>query len=57
MLIRKGKEISSIFHKNRSIQAIYHNSELIWEAIRSCFGNGLWKSEKPWLGKDAWKLN
>lgn len=28
---------------------------VIWEAVRSCFGSGVWKGDRPWLGKDAWK--
>ena len=27
----------------------------IYEAIRSCFGSGIWRSDRPWLGKDLWK--
>ena len=53
----KNVEISSIYHNKKSIQVVYRYSKIIWEAIRSCFGNGLWKSQKPWIGKDAWKLN
>lgn len=27
----------------------------IWEAVSSCFGSGVWRSTKPWKGKDKWK--
>ena len=27
----------------------------VWQAIRSCFGAGYWRGDKPWRGDDAWK--
>lgn len=23
--------------------------------FRSCFGSGVWRAEKPWIGTDKWK--
>lgn len=46
---------------NRPIAAIYQGARLVWlpiyNAIKSCFGSGIWKSDKPWLGGDLWKNN
>ena len=28
---------------------------LLWQAVRSCFGSGLWKGAKPWLGSERWR--
>lgn len=25
------------------------------KAIRSCFGSGVWRGDKPWIGTDKWK--
>lgn len=34
---------------------VYKGTKLIWQAIRSCFGAGYWRGDKPWFGTDAWK--
>lgn len=44
--------------KNGAIKAIsyvYYGTNLVWQAVRSCFGSGIWVSEKSWLGDEAWK--
>lgn len=28
---------------------------MVANAVRSCFGSGLWVSAKPWLGEEKWK--
>ena len=42
-----------------NIGAIYKGTQLVWRtvysAIKSCFGSGTWKSDKPWLSTDTWK--
>jgi len=44
-------------HKNRwkSATAIYRGAQLVWMAIRSCFGAGFWVNERPWLNNEGWK--
>lgn len=45
----------------RSIGAIYKGSQLVFltvvNAIKSCYGSGLWIQDKPWLDDDYWKNN
>ena len=45
----------------KNIGAIYKGTQLVWRtiysAIKSCFGSGTWKQDKPWLGDNAWKNN
>lgn len=45
----------------KNIGAIYKGTQLVWRtvysAIKSCFGSGTWKQDKPWLGSDTWKNN
>lgn len=45
----------------KNIGAIYQGTKLIWrtisQAIRSCFGSGVWLGEKLWVGDDLWKNN
>lgn len=52
-----GKEITTIYLGKKVIGAVYRGTLLIYTAIRSCFGSGMWVGEKPWIGKDAWKNN
>ena len=40
-----------------SVTEIYKGANLVWTAIKSCFGKGFWINEKPWLNDDAWKNN
>ena len=55
MLHINGKEVTNIYYGNKPIAAIYYGTQLVWQAIRSCFGTGIWVSKKPWLHKDKWK--
>ena len=53
----KNKEVASIYAKNKVVAAVYKGSQLVWEAIRSCFGKGFWINDYPWINKDAWGNN
>ncbi|MDE7465019.1 MAG: MFS transporter [Muribaculaceae bacterium] len=55
MLIKGGKELTILRKNGKSVSAIYRGFKLVWEAVRSCFGSGVWRGEKPWVGKDGWK--
>lgn len=37
------------------LQAVYHGLRLVWQAVRSCFGSGVWIGNKPWIGSEKWK--
>jgi len=50
-----GKEIEAINHLGKDIVVVYHMGKVVWEAIRSCFGNGYWRNALPWLNNDGWK--
>lgn len=55
-MIRIGeKEVSMTYYGDKALSAIYRGAKLVWTAIRSCFGSGIWSSEKPWIGTDSWK--
>lgn len=53
------KKVEERIHKN--IGAIYKGSQLVWltvyNAIRSCFGSGTWRQDRPWMYSDNWKNN
>jgi len=55
MIINKKKSISAIRFQEKTIAVVYKASQVIWQAIRSCFGAGYWVGDKPWLGDEAWK--
>lgn len=55
MIYKDSKEIAIIYYGTKTITAIYKGGILIWQAIKSCFGSGVWVSRKPWLGKEKWK--
>lgn len=60
MAIREGnKEYTGIHINKKPIQEIWIFIEgawrIIYQAIRSCFGAGFWRGDKPWIGNDAWK--
>lgn len=55
------KEIVAIYYvKNgikRTIAVTRDILAIIWEAVRSCFGSGTWKNDKPWKNGERWKNN
>lgn len=55
MIYKGNKEIVSAYHGKRAIAAIYKGTKLVWQAIRSCFGNGFWINKKPWINNEGWK--
>lgn len=40
---------------SKAISEVRKGARLMWQAIRSCFGAGYWRGDKPWIGTDAWK--
>ncbi len=57
MIYRNGKETVGVFHGTDVIAAVYHGLNLVWRAVRSCFGTGTWLNAKPWINSDNWKNN
>ena len=55
MIYINGKSVSLIRFGERAIASVRKGSELVWQAVRSCFGAGFWRGDKPWIGGDAWK--
>lgn len=55
MLNINGKNIASMMINGKMIQTKHLNGHLIWQAVRSCFGSGVWIDEKPWIDDEAWK--
>lgn len=57
MITKDNKEIIAVYYERKIISAIYKGAKLVWQAVRSCFGKGLWINEKPWVNDDGWKNN
>lgn len=54
-LYRGQKEIDIVHRGGKAITAIYHGAVLVWQAVRSCFGSGMWQNKKPWINDEGWK--
>lgn len=54
MIYNKGREITEIYQGNKTIKAVYKGAQLVWQAVRSCFGKGFWINEKPWNNQEGW---
>lgn len=51
------KEITEIYLGSIPISEVYVGNKLVWMAVRSCFGSGVWIEQKPWLDNEKWKDN
>ena len=57
MLQVNKKEVIALYKQGKPVQAVYRGLYLVWQAVRSCFGSGVWINEKPWLNDEVWKNN
>lgn len=57
MIVKTFNEQVREFFDGREIVSVYKGLQLVWSAIRSCFGKGFWINDKPWVNNDAWKNN
>lgn len=55
MIYKNGKTTQSVWYQEKQISVVYYYAKIVWQAIRSCFGAGFWRGDKPWIGSDAWK--
>ncbi len=49
-----GREMELRYLGVKAIEAVYKGAVLIWEAVSSCFGSGMWINTRPWSNDDAW---
>ncbi|MCL1606684.1 MULTISPECIES: MFS transporter [Mediterranea] len=52
-----GRKIGAVYAGHRALSTIYQGARLVWQAVRSCFGAGLWVNVKPWLNEEGWRNN
>ena len=55
MAFKNQTEITGISKFKVPIQTVYYFGVAIWQAVRSCFGSGIWVNEKPWINEEIWK--
>lgn len=55
MITRNAKDLVARYMGRRAVTAVYYGKKLVWQNVRSCFGNGYWQDTKPWKNDEAWK--
>lgn len=55
MIYKNDHETTGVYLNDRAFGRIYKGAQLVWEAVRSCFGKGWWIPSKPWISNDVWK--
>ena len=55
MIRKNNHQAAAVYYGTRAIAAVYRGARLVWTAIRSCFGSGVWLSEKNWVDNEIWK--
>ena len=56
-LYKKDREIGFVHLGERAISAVFYSANAVWQAVRSCFGSGSWRNDKPWINNEGWKNN
>ena len=56
-IYKEGKEIVAVSKGSRGIDYIFKGAQLLWRAIRSCFGNGYWVNKMQWSNEEGWRNN
>lgn len=51
----QNKETAKIVANQKIISVVMKAGRIVWQAIRSCFGSGMWIPTKPWLYNEGWK--
>lgn len=57
MIYTNKKEVIALYKQGKPLQATYKGLHLVWQAVRSCFGSGMWINIKPWFNDEGWKNN
>lgn len=61
MLWEGNKKIAALWIGKKSVLKMWRGAVKIYDKAKaiamSCFGSGVWRGEKPWIGTDKWKNN
>lgn len=55
MIRKDNHQTTAVYYGHKAITAVYHGTRLVWTAIRSCFGSGVWIGAKNWVNNENWK--
>lgn len=55
MIYKGNLEMAARYYGGKAVAAVYKGTRLLWEAVRSCFGKGVWIKGKPWVNSDNWR--
>ena len=55
MLYDGGKSIEYIWIDGKTVETMWIGPDKVWEGVRGCYGSGVWRGEKPWIGTERWK--
>jgi hypothetical protein len=47
--------VAARYYGAKAITAVYKGAKLVWEAVSSCFGGGMWMRDRAWKDTDGWK--
>jgi len=57
MIALNGGIFEQMMMNGEMVSEMWLNGELIWVGIRSCYGKGYWRPNRPWLDNEKWKDN
>ncbi len=55
MIVHQGRDIIGFMFNGKAILEIRKGTRLVWQAIMSCFGSGMWLDDRKWVNQDGWK--
>ena len=55
MITKSHLTMQARYYGTKTISAVYYGAKLVWEAIASCFGSGMWLDLRAWKNTDGWK--
>lgn len=59
MLWKGNKKFTALWVGSKPVAKMWRGAVKIFDkaaaALVSCFGSGVWLSQKPWIGTDKWK--
>jgi hypothetical protein len=53
-MFHDNKETIGVRHKGHTVAYICHMGQMVWQAVRSCFGSGGWENDKGWDNDEGW---
>ena len=53
----QSKIVIAVSFMKIPISKIAIGARSIWEIVASCFGSGIWHSDRPWSNTELWKNN